>query len=88
MLKLCSDPLVPTDKHNPSLSVKYSSTPYLTPLPSCYLSYDWKKGDYRSFLSFLASFNWSAFLKFNTDIDVLIDDFYSIIFSAIDSYIP
>lgn len=83
---LCFDSLAPPDKYHPPLRVLYFSTPYITSFLSCQLSYDCQKGDYCSILSFFGTFNRLDFLKLNTGINVFIDNFYSITFSAIESY--
>lgn len=71
---LCTNSSVSPSKYHSALSIKYSSTPYITHIYSYKLFYDWIKGD-SFFFSFLGSFNWSDLFELNRDIDILMNNF-------------
>lgn len=47
----------------------------------------WEKGNYSSIINYLATFNWKS-LFYNNDINLSLSIFYSIIYNAINMYIP
>lgn len=87
-VSLHNDPIVPIDAYHPPLYINYLFKKSFSSLSFSETSYDWKKSDFSSILSFLGSIDWiSIFSKYN-DISSMLHEFYSILFSAIDSFIP
>jgi hypothetical protein len=88
LITLNPDFLVPIDKYHPPLSVELLLNTVQSSLSFCEHSYDWKNGDYHSIIAFLGSFNWSNFFKLNSNINILVDEFYSLLFFTINLNIP
>lgn len=88
VITLNTDSIVPVDRYHPPLNVHFNHT-YIPPsLSYSEITYNWAKGNYNAILTFLGSINWVEFFKQSNEISILIDEFYSLLYFTIESYIP
>lgn len=88
IVSLNTDSIVPIDSYHPPLNVCHFFNHLPPDLSYFELSFDWFNGNYNSIISFLGSINWAEFYKISSDISVLVDEFYSLLFFTINSFIP
>jgi len=87
-ISLNKDAIVLVDNYHPPINVSYSQFYTPSPLSFSEKTYDWYKGDYNNILSFLGSINWTEFFNIRNDITTITEKFYSLLFYAINTFIP
>lgn len=83
------DTLVPEDPHHPSLEIHIPSTKiaFSPGLQERGYYYDFKKADYDAINDYLNCIPWDDLFR-NRSLDDMINVFYEIIYTAIDSHVP
>lgn len=87
-ISLNKDSIVPVDNYHPPINISYSQSFTPSPLYFSEETYDWYNGDYTNILSFLGSINWNELFNISNDITTVTEEFYSLLFYAINNFIP
>jgi len=82
-----SDPLLPIDKHHPALNISFDCNQFdLLLVPKSF--YDFKNCRYVNIINYLGDNSFSNQVFNSSDVNILINQLYSIIYKAVDNFVP